>query len=410
VKKAIKQLITAVISISVLVYAVFQLSLTVGTAIETENTFYSVVNDIINTEAYIFRDESLIIQSAEGAKSYLAENGEKVYLGQELCVTYQDYDEADTQERINEINNQLSVLEQSYGSYFADLGSINENITESMMSILQSVSQGDLRAAKRFQNSLLIQMNRRQATVEENDDFFSNKISELKREKTALEGSLYGEKVSTGAPAAGYFYTEVDGYENLFSATALESMTLKDFKALTANGQQPAVMGNAIGKIAKTSKWYIAFVCQRREAAGFKKGQTYTVSFPYSETELEMTLERSSGSGESNEMLVVLSSHTLLSDFNFARRQEVNVIKTSVEGLKVRTTALRNEDGQTGVYVLSDNRVVFKTAEVLRENGGFYLVALPDSSNHTVRSATKLSLHDTVILGGKNLYVGKVIQ
>ena len=39
-KKAIKQLITAVISISVLVYAVFQLSLTVGTAIETENTFY----------------------------------------------------------------------------------------------------------------------------------------------------------------------------------------------------------------------------------------------------------------------------------------------------------------------------------------------------------------------------------
>ncbi len=409
-KKTVKQLLTTICSVCILVYAVFQLSLATSDDVETENTFYSVVNDVINTDCYIFRNESLIIQSASGARSYTAENGDKVYLGQELCVTYQDYSEADIQARINEINTQLDVLEQSNGSYFADLGRINENISDYMMEILCSVADGDLQSAKRLQSSLLVQMNRRQATVEEDDNYFSDQIYALKQEKINLEGGLKGAKVSTSAPAAGYFYTEVDGYENVFSATALENLSLNDFEALIQSDPQPAINSNAIGKIAKSSKWYIAFICPRREAAGFEKGNNYTVSFPYSETDLEMTLERSSGSGDGDKMMLVFSSHTLPRGFNFTRRQEINVIKSTVEGLKVRTTALRNENGKTGVYVLSNNRVVFKTAEVLRESGGFYLVALPDKSNHTVRSATELSLHDTVILSGKNLYVGKVLQ
>lgn len=409
-KKTIKHILTVLCSISILVYAIFQLSLTAADDIETENTFYSVVNDVISTQGYIFRDETLIIQGAEGTRSYLAENGEKVYLGQELCVTYQDYDDADVQARINEINLQLAVLEESNGSYFADLGRINDNIADYMMEIQESVAAGDLQTAERLQSSLLVQMNRRQATVEEDGDFFSNKISALKREKQSLEGSLYGDKVSTVSPAAGYFYTEVDGYESLFSAAALEEMSLTGFMELISDNKEPTVNSNAVGKIAKSSKWYMAFVCNRRDAAGFEKGKTYTISFPYSEMDIEMTLERSSGGGDSEEVMMVFSSHSLPSDFKFTRRQEINIIKSSVEGLKVRTAALRNVDGQTGVYVLYNNRIIFKTTEIIRESGGFYLVALPDKSSHTIRSATKLSIHDIVIISGKNLYEGKVIQ
>ncbi len=409
-KNVLKHILTVACSLAILVYAVFQLSLTTSDAVETENTFYSVVNDVITTQGYIFRDESLIIQSAEGTRSYIAENGDKVYLGQELCVTYQDYDEADVQERINEINLRLSVLEQSNGSYFADLGRINENISDYMQDILQSVSDGDLQTAKRLQSSLLIQMNRRQATVEEDNNYFSSQIPALKIEKRQLEASLEGAKVSTTSPAAGYFYTEVDGYESTFSAAALKEMSLEEFEQLVSSNVAPSINGNAVGKIAKSSKWYVAFTCGRREAAGFEKGARYTVSFPYSETELDMTVERTVGNAEGESTLVVFSSHTLPTGFNFARRQEISVVKSSTAGLKVRTSALRNENGQVGVFVLANNRIVFKTATVLKESGGFYLVALPDEKNHTVRSATKLSLHDTVILSGKNLYVGKVIQ
>ena len=409
-KKTFKHILTVLCSVSILVYSVFQLSLASDKKIETENTFYSVVEDIINTECYIFRNESLIIQSVDGARCYSAENGDKVFKGQELCVTYQDYSDADVQTRINEINTQLSVLEQSNGSYFADLGRINENISDYMMEILCDVAVGDIRSAKRQQSSLLIQMNRRQATVEENGDCFTDKIYALKQEKLNLEGGLQGAKVYTNSPAAGYFYTEVDGYENVFSATALEDLSLSDFEKLISSNPKPAINSNAIGKIAKSSKWYIAFVCPRRDAAGFKKGQNYTINFPYSETQLDMTLERSSGSGDGEKMMLVFSSHTLPRGFNFTRKQEISVVKSTAQGLKVRTTALRNEKGVTGVYVLQSNRVVFKSCEVLRESGGFYLVALPDPNRHTVRSGTKLSLHDTVILSGKNLYVGKVLQ
>ncbi|MBR6594674.1 MAG: hypothetical protein IKK83_05785 [Clostridia bacterium] len=409
-KHILKQALTAAVAVFIVFYAIMQLSLTAGDEIETEHAFYSVVEDAVNAEGYIFRDETVIMQSAIGTRSYMADNGERVHVGQSLCVTYQSSDEAGVQERINELNAQIDVLKQSTGGYFADLGKINESIADYMHKISVCVNQGDLQAAKRLEKSLLVQMNRRQATVEENGEYFTSRVSELEREKAVLEAGLSGVKVTTTASAAGYFYTETDGYEGSFSAAALENMTLDGFKQLITTGPNHNLTANAVGKIADSSKWYVAFTCGRRQAVDFEEGKSYTVSFPYSETEIDMVLERSAGKNGSDEMMLIFSSHTLLTGFNFARKQDISVVKSTAEGLKVRISALRYENGEAGVYVLSGSRIKFKTAKVIRESGGFYLIELPDSSNKTVRSATRLSLHDLVILNGKNLYVGKVLQ
>ncbi|MBQ3081575.1 MAG: hypothetical protein IJC49_03900 [Clostridia bacterium] len=122
-----------------------------------------------------------------------------------------------------------------------------------------------------------------------------------------------------------------------------------------------------------------------------------------------MVFERAVGDTKSEEVVLIFSTNTLPTNFNFTRMQEVQVIKNTVQGLKIRTTALRDEDGTDGVYVLSSGRVIFKTVNVLCESGGFYVVELPNPKNKSERSSTKLSLHDTVIIGGKNLYVGKVL-
>lgn len=409
-KRFLKQALTVLCGIFIVVYTVFQLSLTADDSVQTEHAFYSVVSEALTAEGYIFRDETVILQGSDGARSYSVDNGEKVALGQELCVIYEDTDQAEFQDRIRAINAQIEVLEKSSGGYFSDLGKTNDSISDYMQRVQESVSRGDLKSAARLQESLLIQMNRRQATVEGDADYFSSDIAELKREKAELEAGLSGEPVYTNADRAGYFYTETDGYENIFTASVLESLTTDGFKELINTASDVNLVANSVGKIAESSKWYIAFLCTRRDASDFDEDQKYTVSFPYSEADVEMTLERKTGKTGSEEVMLVFSSHSLLADFNFTRKQDVNVVKSVTEGLKVRSSALCNEDGVTGVYVLSAGTVVFKSAEVLMESGGFYLVALPDGSNASIRSATKLSLHDQVIISGKNLYVGKVLQ
>ena len=390
-----------------------QLSLSASTDVSTEHAFYSVVNDTIKANAYIFRDETVVMQSGGGTRSYSVANGEKVKISTELCVSYQDGDEAVIQENINQLDRKINLLNQSNietSSYSTDLAKVNGTISDYMLSIQRSVANGDLAAAERVKDDLLVQMNRRLAIVSDDKNYFGSRISALKRQKTELQSQLGGVKVITTSPAAGYFYTGADGYENAFSEKALETLDVAGFKKLISQKPSEAVLKNAVGKISRSSKWYIAFIGVRRDSAFFDDGEKVRVLFPYNDNrEIEMRFERAVGDTKSEEVVFVFSTNRLPANFNFTRMQEVQVIKNTVQGLKIRTTALRDEDGQDGVYVLSSGRVMFKTVKVLCETGGFYVVELPNPKNRSERSSTKLSLHDTVITGGKNLYVGKVL-
>lgn len=412
-KQILKQIFTIVCSVFIVAYTIMQLSLTASDTVDTEHAFYSVVNETLSTSAYVFRDETVVTQNGGGTHSYSAENGEKVHIGQQLCVTYQTSDEAGVQETINSINNKIDMLNKSSvgsGSFSTDLTRINSSIGEYMMDIQRDVAAGDLAAAARLQDELLIQMNRRQATVADSADYFGSRITELSQKKAMLESSLSGVKVTTMASTAGYFYTAADGYERTFNSLALGSITAQEFKKLIKTEPDEDIIENAVGKIASGSKWYIAFIATRRDAAYFAHGQKYSVLFSYAaDREIKMTFEGTGGDTKGDEVVLIFSTNTLPNGFNFSRKQEVKVIKNTMQGLKIRTSALVNVDGETGVYSLSSGRVVFKTAEVLCESGGFYLVKLPNEKNKSERSATKLSLHDTVLIGGKNLYVGKVL-
>ena len=412
-KQILKQIFTILCSVFIVAYTIMQLSLTASDTVDTEHAFYSVVNETLSTSAYVFRDETVVTQNGGGTHSYSAENGEKVHIGQQLCVTYQTSDEAGVQETINSINNKIDMLNKSSvgsGSFSTDLTRINSSIGEYMMDIQRDVAAGDLAAAARLQDGLLIQMNRRQATVADSADYFGSRITELSQKKAMLESSLSGVKVTTMASTAGYFYTAADGYERTFNSLALGSITAQEFKKLIKTEPDEDIIENAVGKIASGSKWYIAFIATRRDAAYFAHGQKYSVLFSYAaDREIKMTFEGTGGDTKGDEVVLIFSTNTLPNGFNFSRKQEVKVIKNTMQGLKIRTSALVNVDGETGVYSLSSGRVVFKTAEVLCESGGFYLVKLPNEKNKSERSATKLSLHDTVLIGGKNLYVGKVL-
>lgn len=413
-KQILKQALTVVCSVFIVAYTIMQLSFSAGDDYETEHAFYSVVNDTLTATAYIFRDETVVMQNGGGTRCYSVKNGEKVHTGEELCVTYRTSDEAGVQETINSLNRQIDLLKKSSissGAFSTDLSRINSGINEYLLEIQRFVAAGDLAAAARLRDDLLVQMNRRQAIVSDSADPFGSQISELTQRKTALESSLSGVKASTTASQPGYFYTGADGYEKIFSVSALSSVTPESFKAIISSEPDGNVLANAVGKIAGSSKWYIAFVATRREAAYFEKDGKYGVIFSYAEDrEISMTYEGAGGDTPDGDVVLVFGTNILPDEFSFTRRQEVKVIKSTMQGLKIRTSALVNVDGETGVYSLSSGRVVFKTAEVLCENGGFYLVRLPNEQNRSERSATKLSLHDTVLTGGKNLYVGKVLS
>lgn len=411
---------STVLLVGLCVYLIVQLTLGIGEVVDTENTTFATVTDSVRLEAYLFRDEKPLYSGTTGTNSYLAESGAKVVKGETVAVTYLQETDAGLQEKITRIDRMIRILEQSglkSGAITTDLSVLDKNIEEMTVEMLREIADGDLFKAQRGEESLLIEMNRRQSLLGSDGVSFATRINVLKQEKADLERSLQGESVQVIAPDSGYFYSGVDGYEGTFTMEALADLTVERFRRLTESEPDNRILQNACGKLVSNAEWSIAVATDRKTAAHYTVGRSYSVSFPYSGgLSIRMSFDRRLMQTDSDTEVLIFSCRQLPEGFDFSRNQTVQLSLGEYEGIRVHTSALRVLDGEVGCYVLDGTRVVFKKADVIYRNDEYTICRIPENpvterrTDRAYISPEYLSLYDTVILSGTDLYVGKTLQ
>ena len=86
------------------------------------------------------------------------------------------------------------------------------------------------------------------------------------------------------------------------------------------------------------------------------------------------------------------------------RQQSAEIVFTSYSGLRVPKSAVRVENGQTGVYILEGTLAKWKPITILHDTGESYVAALDTSSTDNLWPG------DELIINAKNLYDGKVVN
>ena len=105
--------------------------------------------------------------------------------------------------------------------------------------------------------------------------------------------------------------------------------------------------------------------------------------------------------------MLIFESFDCPQDFSFSRLQSVKIVQDSINGIKVPVGALRIVDGKEGVYILYGSKVFFCEIDIIGRNENYYIAANPDLS---VTPYGVLCVYDNIIVSGKNLYEGKVIN
>lgn len=411
---------STVLLVGLCVYLIVQLTLGIGEVVDTESTTFATITDSVRLEAYLFRDEEPIYSGISGTDSYLVESGERVVEDEIVAVTYAQANDAGLQEKITRIDRMIRILEQSglqSGAITTDITVLDRDIEEMTVEMLREIADGELYKAKRGEDSLWIEMNRRQSLLGGDGASYATRINVLKQEKADLAKSLTGESVQVTAPYSGYFYTGVDGYENVFTMTVLEELTVDRFLRLTASEPDENVIRNACGKLVSSSEWALAVATDRKTAAHYTVGKAYSIAFPYSAgLSINMTLDRKLMKTDADTEVLVFSCRQLPEGFDFSRNQTVQLSLGEYDGIRVHTAALRVLDGEVGCYVLDGTRVIFKKADVIYQNDEYTICRVPENpvtEKRTDRAYTSdewLSLYDNVILSGTDLYVGKTLQ
>ncbi|MGN1320241.1 MAG: HlyD family efflux transporter periplasmic adaptor subunit, partial [Acutalibacteraceae bacterium] len=364
--------------------------------------YYTAVNGF-NITGIIIREEKIIASDTSGTLHFVLDSGERVAKNGVIANIYSDAEASVTINRIEQLKSQIADIEemQSYNDVeAADISLVNTKVTNSLNSLVRECATRKYSSIDEYSLELLTNMSRRQMITGEQTDF-SARLAELNTELDTLSASLPQAVGYITTDTSGYFVSSIDGYENLLSCDDIDNITPEFLDSLKAE----EINENAVGKIVSGYVWYIAAKVSIEDSMQYKTGDTLTVKTSLkSNPELNVTVEKINTSKSDDSVVLILSCQQMNSELASMRKGNMTIIKSTYSGLKLPKKALRVQDGKTGVFVRSGATLKFVTVNVIYSTDE-YIICEQQTSNDDV-----LRLYDDVVVKGKRLYDGKIVD
>lgn len=401
-----KRLITVLVSALLIVYVGYQVIAVLYDSVELETVVNRTVYELLDVEGIAIRNERVLTQQTGGYLYYTVKNGDRVSSNGTIAEVYPSETDAALYRQIAYIDSEVEALQtlQKQGTVSkTNLDAINSQIRRQQQSIVETVMSGDLSDLRETRDTLLELLNRKQITVGKSVDF-SARIAALTEERTALQGQFNPSIGTVQSPVAGYFVAEVDGFETLLSYEKAAYLTVDDVRTIAET--TPTVSDGAyVGKVVGDYEWYVACIVPIEKLSLISVGSEIDVKLPFvSGDTIPVTVEAINKSG--NEAAVILRCDYMSEELSSARCEQVQLLLTEYTGLYVPDKALHfNENHEAGVYVRVGNLLRFRRVEILyySENGNYSICAASDEDGY-------LQLYDDMVVEGKELYDGKLVQ
>jgi len=400
----------------------------------TEEALYGEVVDSLQTQGFAIREESVINPNYAGVLNYRVANGARVSKGgviADIFLSESDAAAQNTADRMEREIQSLSALSQPIDYYVSATTALGEQIYDDLGSILLEVQQGDFSGVTQKKETLLLSLSRKQVlSGQESADDYAQRVSELKQEKESLTVGTGQAMNSIKAPQAGYFITSTDGLENVVSVEEVESLTPERVEQLLAMERKPAPQ-QYIGKICEDFKWYLACLFDDDAMAKFEGVEEVTLDIPYASTAtIPAKVAAKNRDTDSGKTAVIFECTYMDADLATVRNENVQVNVQTYSGVLVNEKALRfldieyqetDENGNTvtkvkenvkGVYVLYGGQLEFVQVFTEKDVNGYAVCKLELNegeqknlvTDHTIR------LYDQVVVGGVDLYDGKIVR
>lgn len=402
IKKYKKILVISLLAIAA-IYVIYHIAY----SLRPEAEFFSVrpytAKDSQVFTGYIFREETVMTAYTGGMCHYHYYDGEKVPANHVVADVYR-YGNESVAAQLRDIKDRIEILRRSMSLGRLTKAEVEQKIELVSYEITRKNAEGDTAAADALGDELLVLMAKKDLLTDHKSDY-NAEIALLESRSAALAASLGTPAESVMTQRSGYFYSETDGYETIFTADAVKRLDLESFDALTS--MSPIKQTGAVGKLLTSAKWHFATKVSEKDAEGFLAGTTYHCLFldnSYTET-IPMKLISKESNG--TETLLIFFASSLPRDFDITRTQRIEAIRSSYEGFRIPEEAVRAENGYTYVYVFDNGTAEKREVNILWEQNGYYIV-----SEHFERKSeyAAMKLNDLVIINDTKLYEGKFID
>ena len=403
-KNQIKYIICTIVGLFIIFYFIHQVVQMNSAPYKTEIAMKRDMQKSIKTEAFVVRDEIYITtDNSGGTVVSIAEDGKRVSSGDGVAVVFPSAESAAAYVRVNELEKEIE-----YYSQLKNRVGIGTNAPSSYSKLIDDACIAFISASRESIGSnfddtltdLRDAITARQLAVGE-ELSVDAKLAELEAELISINSGNFDYK-TISAPNSGYYISTADGYENIVDYTKVTSMSCKEIDVLL-NAQKKEVPDNVMGKLVDEFDWYFVCTIPYDESGELTVGKTVRVNVPNTSVGIINCTVVSKGDKEDDSVAVVLKCNLMNRDVANLRIHDIEIIVNDYIGMKVNNKAIREKNGEKGVYVQRGNLIQFRKINIITSTEEYSIVECVTDSSY-------LQQYDTIITEGVDLHDGKVVS
>ena len=405
-KPIVKRLVLLVVSLFLLVYVGFHIYSGFAGGIQTETVYRETAYQTVDTTGLIFRDETIVQTDADGWFFYTLANGNRVGKGGTIADVYPSMQDALRQQELDALNEEIRTLTSINAqgtTNRANLASINQQINELWLKISREVQSSSFTQMDEYRAKLLALLNKKQLTVGKEDNYDA-RLAQLTAQRDALQQSFAKATATVTSPVAGYFISSTDGFESLLGTKAVEDLSVEQL--LEYLSKQATVDSNGIGKVVGDYEWYLACVVPLADTTFIKKDMTVDVKLPFVMERTVPAQVAAVNRGGNDSAAVILKCTHMSDELSVIRKEQVELRIRSYDGLRIPDKAIYfNDKQEAGVYIQDGNQLSFRRIQVSYhdEKERYSICKITDDKNY-------VQMYDKVVVGGEDLYDGKMVR
>ncbi len=403
-KNQAKNIFLAVVGVCIILYFVYQVIQMNSNPYKTELALERDIKNVVSTKAFVVRDEEyLTADNTSGTVVSIAEDGKRVASGDNVAVVFQSTESAAAYVRINELEKEIEYYNQ-----LKNRVGIGTNAPSSYSALINnacinfiSTARGEIdsnyyTALNDFRDAVTT----RQLAVGK-ELSVDAKLAELEAELLSLKSKATGY-TTVASPSPGYYIGSVDGYENAIGYDDVKNMDCATINTLLSSKKQD-VSKNVMGKLVDEFNWYLLCIVPYNESGDIAVNKTVSVNVPNTAVGVIKCTVVYKGDKEDDNVAVVLKCNIMNRDVANLRIENIEIITDEYTGIRINNKAIREVNGEKGVYVQRGNIISFKKINILHSTEDYSIIEKVDDTSY-VRQ------YDTIITEGVDLYDGKVVS
>ena len=398
------RIIWLLIGLFFVIMIVSQLVIHFYNPITTEVAAIYTTTDYIGFKGIYVRNEKLVSYHANGVINYTHPDGYKIAKNSVIAEVYRNQSDLAYQQQIDDLIARRTVLQDAQalvGTDSSQLESFSNQIYDKHSEMMQHLCDGDYKSASALKSDML-NLRSKKEIVKGTETSYAEKIQDINNQITQLKAQISRDPYAVSIGETGYFVSSVDGYEDILNSETVFDLSKEQIEQILAADTAESNPAGVIGKLIDGYKWYMVAILNTVRMGTVFEGAEVTLRVGYSQQDVDakvVSLKRQ----EDGSSICIFECDTFSSEFVDGRVAQVKLLMDNYEGIRIPTSAIRIVYGKAGVYTRKGIEVVFKQIKQIISEEDYTLV------ENTSNLDGYISLYDTVIVGGKDLYDGKII-